>query len=295
MAAMSLAQMFPDFVHPQVPLGPYTTLRLGGPAEFLAQPRSVAELAALMKAAADQRQPVRVLGIGSNVLVSDEGVSGVVVRLSEPAFLQINLDPPRVQAGGGTPLMALIRESASHRLSGLETLVGIRATVGGALRVNAGDRNGEIGQYTRRVQVLDRDFQAVWREHDELKFGEKSSNLDDPVILSAEFELERDTADAIVKRMRKAWIMRQSRQPSVQEPAARLFRDPRGLTATALIERAGLAQAKVGQARLSERNANYVVTSPGATSRDVLRLIDLVRSKVRESSGIQLDLDLQIW
>lgn len=295
MAAMSLAQMFPDFVHPQVPLGPYTTLRLGGPAEFLAQPRSVAELAALMKAAADQSQPVRVLGIGSNVLVSDEGVSGVVVRLSEPAFLQINLDPPRVQAGGGTPLMALIRESASHRLSGLETLVGIRATVGGALRVNAGDRNGEIGQYTRRVQVLDRDFQAVWREHDELKFGEKSSNLDDPVILSAEFELERDTADAIVKRMRKAWIMRQSRQPSVQEPAARLFRDPRGLTATALIERAGLAQAKVGQARLSERNANYVVTSPGATSRDVLRLIDLVRSKVRESSGIQLDLDLQIW
>lgn len=287
--------MFPDFVQPQVPLGPHTTLRLGGPAEFLAQPRSVAELAALMKAAADQRQPVRVLGIGSNVLVSDDGVSGVVVRLSEPAFLQIDVEPPRIRAGSGTPLMALIRESASHRLSGLETLVGIRATVGGALRVNAGDRNGEIGQYTRRVQVLDRDLQAVWREHDELKFGEKSSNLDDPVILSAEFELESDTADAIVKRMRKAWIMRQSRQPLMQEPAARLFRDPRGLTATALIERAGLAQAKVGQARLSERNANYVVTSPGATSRDVLRLIDLVRSKVRESSGIQLDLDLQIW
>ncbi len=295
MGMMSLAQRFSEFVQPGVPLAPYTTLRLGGPAEYLAQPRSVAELADLMKAAADQRLPTRVLGLGSNVLVSDEGVKGVVIRLSEPAFRQIDIEGTRVRVGSGTPLMDLIRESTLRRLSGLETLVGIRATVGGALRVNAGDRTGEIGQYARRVQVLDRDFQAVWREHDELKFGEQSSNLDDPVILSAEFELDIDSADAIVKRMRKAWILRQSRQPSVHEPTARLFRDPRGLTAAALIERAELAQAKVGQARLSERHANYVVTSLGATSRDVLRLLEMIRSKVRESSGLQLDLDLQIW
>jgi UDP-N-acetylmuramate dehydrogenase len=292
---MSLANQFPDFVRAQVPLAPLTTLGVGGPAEFLAQPRSVMELTALLQAAAERQSPVRILGIGSNVLIADEGVSGVIVRLCEPDFTRVEVEPPRVRAGSGTLLMTLIRESASRGLAGLETLVGITATVGGALRVNAGDRSGEIGQYARRVLVLDRQFQAVWREHDELKFGEKSSNLDDPVILSAEFELDTDSREAIVKRLRKAWILRQSRQPYLHESSARLFRDPKGMTATAVIDRAGLTQTKVGAARLSERNPNYVVTSTGATARDVLRLIDLVRSKVRESSGIELELDLQIW
>jgi UDP-N-acetylmuramate dehydrogenase len=292
---MSLAQQFPEFVRADAPLAPLTTLRVGGSAEYLAQPRTISDLVALMQAAAERHLPVRVLGIGSNVLISDDGVRGVIVRLCESGFTHVRVEPPRVAAGSGTPLITLIREAASRGLAGLETLVGIAATVGGALRVNAGDRSGEIGQYARRVFVLDRHGQAVWREHDDLKFGEKTSNLDDPVILSAEFELETDSPEAIVKRLRKSWILRQSRQPYPHESSARLFRDPKGLSATAVIDRAGLKEAKVGQARLSERNANYVVTSPGATARDVSRLIDLVRSKVRESSGISLELDLQIW
>src|SRR5437764_1471317 len=131
MTAMKLADAFPEIVRAQEPLGPYTLLRLGGKAEHLAQPRSVEELAAVMKFAAEHKVPVRVLGIGSNVLVRDEGVSGIVLRLAAPAFARIEVDKRKVRAGGGAALSALISESARHNLAGLETLVGIPATVGG--------------------------------------------------------------------------------------------------------------------------------------------------------------------
>jgi UDP-N-acetylmuramate dehydrogenase len=291
----TLLESFPEIVRPNEPLGPFTLLRVGGKAENLVQPRAVEELAAVMKFAADNKIPVRVLGIGSNVLVRDEGVSGIVLKLTAPAFSKVDVEGRKVRAGGGAALSELISESARRNLAGLETLVGIPATVGGALRVNAGDRSGEIGQYVRRVQVLDGRHAAVWREHDELRFGEHQSNLDDPVILGAEFELDIDKPDAIVKRMRRAWIMRMSTQPYSFESAARAFKDPRGLQASALIDAAGMGKTKVGKAALSDRNSNYVVASSGATARDVLRLLDLVRSKVRENSGTQLENEITIW
>jgi len=295
MMAMTLAQTFPDIVRAAAPLAPHTLLKLGGPAEWFAEPRSVEELAAVMRAAGEAKLAVRVLGIGSNVLVPDDGVSGLVLRLTAPAFGKVEIDGRRARAGGGAALIALISEAARRNLAGLETLVGIPATVGGALRVNAGDRSGEIGQYVRRVEVLDGSHRAAWREHDDLRFGVNESNLDDPVILGAEFELEFDKPEAIVKRIRRAWIMRKASQPYTFEAAAKLFRDPRGLQASALIDKAALGKTKVGKAALSERNSNYVVAAPGATARDVLRLIDLMRSKVKDSSGVTLESEITIW
>ncbi len=295
MSRMTLSEAFPEIVRSKEPLAPYTLLRLGGPAEFLAQPRSVVELAGLLGHAAQQRMPVRVLGVGSNVLVRDEGVSGLVLRLCAPIFTTIEVDGRKVRAGSGAALSALISEAARHNLAGLETLVGISATVGGAVRCNAGDRTGEIGQYVRRVAVLDSRHQSVWREHDELRFSENHSNLDDPVIVTAEFELDADQADAIVKRMRKAWILRKAAQPYSFEAAGRIFKNPRGLQAAALIEAAGLKKTRVGGAEVSERNANYIVAGPGTTARDVLRLIELIQAKVREASGVSLERDILIW
>ena len=295
MFVMTLADAYPEFVRTQEPLGPFTLLRVGGKAEFLAQPRSLAELTALMKAAAEKRLPVRVLGVGSNVLVRDEGVSGVVLRLCEAAFTRIEVAGRKVRVGGGAPLSKLISEATQHNLAGLETLVGISATVGGALRCNAGDRTGEIGEYVRRVEVLDDRHNSVWREHDELRFGTHQSNLDDPVILGAEFELDQDKPENIVKRMRKAWIQRKANQPFSYEAAARMFENPRGHQAAALIEQAGLTKSKVGGATISERNANYVVAGPNATARDVLRLIDLVQSKITETYSVQLEREIVIW
>jgi UDP-N-acetylmuramate dehydrogenase len=286
---------FADIVKRDEPLGPYTYLKIGGPAEMLIQPRSREELAAVVRRCAQHHIPMRVLGGGCNVLVRDEGVRGAVVRLNAPAFTEIQVQGRRVRAGAGASLAALISHAARHGLAGLEALVGIPGTVGGALRCNAGDRSGQLGQYIRQVEVLDGRGEAQLRERDELRAGLGWSSLDDPVVLAADFELEADRADDIVKRMRKAWIQRMASQPLRYQSAGRLFKNPRGFSAAALIEQAGLARTRVGGAEVSERDASFVVAQPGTSARDVLRLIDLIRTRVRERFNTELDLEIAVW
>ena len=262
---------------------------------MLVQPRSLDELSGVVGLCFQKKIPIRVLGGGCNILVRDEGVRGVVLRLNEPAFTQITVQGKRVRAGAGTALSAFISEAARHGLAGLETLVGIPGSIGGALRSNAGDRSGEIGQHVRLVEVLDERGQLQVRERDELRFAHRWSNLDDPVLLAAEFELEKDQTDSIVKRLRKAWILRKAGQPLTFQPAGRMFKDPRGLSAAALISQAGLAGTHVGGAEVSDRDANFIVAQQGTSSRDVLRLIDLVRSRVKEQTGIDLEQEITVW
>jgi UDP-N-acetylmuramate dehydrogenase len=292
---MAALDEFHEILQRNAPLAPYTHLKLGGPAELLAQPRSLDELSRLVRACFEARVPLRVLGCGCNMLVRDEGVPGLVLRLSEPAFTRIDVQGNLVRAGTGASVAALISASARHGLAGLEALVGIPGTVGGALRTNAGDRAGDIGQYVRSVEVLDSHGQVQVRHRDELQFGDRASNLDDPVLLAAEFALQPDAADAIVKRMRKAWILRKQAQPAAFQAAGRIFKNPRGLSASALIAQAGLEKTRVGGAEVSDRDANYIVVHPGATSRDVLRLIDLVRARVQERFDVRLEQEIAVW
>ncbi len=292
---MSGLDEFAEIVKPNEPLAPYTYFKLGGPAETLVQPRSREELAAVVRRCRQEHIPLRVLGGGCNLLVREEGVRGAVLRLSEPAFTAIRVEGKKVHAGTGAPLSALISQAARHNLAGFESLVGIPGTVGGGLRVNAGDRSGEIGQYVRRVEVMDENGEIEARERDELRFDYRWSNLDDPVLLAADFELDADDADAIVKRMRKAWIQRKATQPLSFQAAGRIFKDPRGLSAASLIEQANLVKTRVGGAEVSDRNGNFIIAHPGATSRDVLRLIDLVRARIRERFSVDLELEIAVW
>jgi UDP-N-acetylmuramate dehydrogenase len=286
---------FADIVKRNEPLAPYTHLKLGGPAEMLVQPRSHDELSRVVRRCYQDRIPLRVLGSGCNLLVRDEGVSGVVLRLTEPAFTTISVEGNGVRAGTGAAVSALISQAARHNLAGLETLVGIPGSVGGALRCNAGDRTGDIGQFVRLVEVLDSQGNIQVRDRDELRFSEHASNLDDPVLLTAEFALDRDDPDSIVKRMRRAWIMRKASLPPSYQAAGRIFKNPRGLSAAALIEQAGLARQRVGGAEVSDRDPNYFVVLHGAKGADVLRLIDLVRARVKERFNVNLEQELTVW
>ncbi len=294
-AALPHLADFSDIVKPNEPLAPYTYFKVGGPAEALVQPRSAEELGAVVHRCLQQNIPLRVLGGGCNILVRDEGVGGVVVRLSAAAFTQTSVEGKRVRAGSGATLSALISEAARHALAGLETLVGTPGTVGGALRHNSGDRSGEIGQYAAAVEVIDSAGQLQTRERDELRLAYRWTNLDDPVFVSAIFELEQDNPGDIVKRMRKAWIQRKASQPFSFQAAGRIFKNPRGLSAAALIEQAELPGARVGGAEVSERDANFIIAHPGARSRDILRLIDMIRSRVQECFHVDLELDISVW
>jgi UDP-N-acetylmuramate dehydrogenase len=292
---MGLHNRFAEIIRTEESLAPHTHLRIGGPAELFISPRSPEELAALVAASSAEQVPLRILGSGSKLLVRDEGVRGAVVRLSAPAFHEVQIDGRRVRAGAGASLFDVIAETAVAGLGGLESLVGLPGTLGGAVRCNAGDRWGEIADFVLRVEVLDDRGQVRMRERSDLHFTEHQSDLDDSVILAVEFELEKDSTEAIERRMRKAWIHRKGEMPYSHQAAVRAFKQPRGITAASLIERSGLAKGKVGTAEISERNANYVVAPPGTTARDVLQLVELVQNRVRDKCGVQLDRELIIW
>jgi UDP-N-acetylmuramate dehydrogenase len=270
-------------------------LRIGGPAEIYATPRAPDELRRLIQRCHETQVPCRLLGAGSNVLVRDEGVRGVVVRLVDPAFSRIDVQGRRLRGGAGASLSAVISAAARHSLAGLETYVGMPGTVGGAVRTNTGSRSESILQWVRELQVLDFAKGVQVRQRGEWSVQPDGLELDEGLIVGVEFELDQDDPDAILKRMRKDWINRKAQQPLSFQAAARLFRDPRGGQAEQWIEQAGLKGTRVGKVELSDRHPNYVVAQPGATARDVLRLIDLVRGRVNERFGQMLQLHLEVW
>ncbi|QDT55671.1 UDP-N-acetylenolpyruvoylglucosamine reductase MurB [Caulifigura coniformis] len=292
---MTSLDAFREILRQDESLAPQTWLRIGGPAQYLAEPRNAAELESLLKACATEELPVHVLGSGSNVLVRDEGVSGVVVKLTAPDFARISIEGTTARAGCGVLLSHLVVETVGAGLAGMETLVGIPGTLGGAIRGNAGGRSGEIGQFIRSITVLSSTGQKFVRTADELSFAYRSSGISDLIILEAELELTKDDPEEIARRMRKLWIMKKSTQPLSFQSAGCIFKNPRGLSAGALIEQAGLKGTRVGQCEVSDRHGNFIVTYEGATSADVLRLIDLIRTKVAEKHGIDLELEIQVW
>jgi UDP-N-acetylmuramate dehydrogenase len=284
-----------DIVQPNAPLAAYTHFKLGGPAEALVEPRNRNELGLVVRRCFENHVPLHVLGGGTNILIRDVGVRGVVLRLSAPAFTQVEVEGQRLRAGGGAALSAAIATAAHHALSGLEGLVGTLGTVGGALRRNAADRSGEIGQFVLQVEVVDPAGKIQVRDRDELRFGDRWTNLDDPVLVAADFELEKDASADIVKRMRKAWIQRKAAQPFSFQAAGRIFKNPRGLSAASLIDQAGLTGTRVGSAEVSERDPNFIIAQPGASASDVLRLIEVIRTRVQESFHLELELDISVW
>lgn len=292
---MSSLDAFSDILRRDEPLAPHTWLKVGGPAQFFAEPRHPEELAALVRQCHAQGLPIRVLGAGSNVLVRDEGVSGVVLHLSADAFMQIEVEGTHVRAGAAAPLSAVISRAVKAELAGLETLAGIPGTIGGALRGNAGGRSGDIGQFVHSVRVMTATGEVFDRRGDELAFAYRSSSINEPVILEGVFALRHEPPESITRRMRKLWIMKKATQPLSFQSAGCVFKNPRGISAGALIEQAGLKGTRIGGAEVSDRHANFIVTDQSATADDVLRLIDLMRSRVAERFGVDLELEIQIW
>jgi UDP-N-acetylmuramate dehydrogenase len=205
----------------------------------------------------------------------------------------VNVQGRRVHAGSGAALSAVISQAAHQGLAGLETLVGIPGTVGGALRHEIGDRAPDIISFLRGLEFIDGDGRRRQLGADELAAG--PAVLEEGITVALELELDADSSDAIVKRMQKAWIQRKATQPFSFQAAVRIFKDPRGLAATTLIDQAGLGGARVGGAQLSERNPNYLIVHQGGTARDVLRLMDMVRTQVRERFQVNLVNELTVW
>lgn len=293
---MSWCSDFEEIVRAEVPLRTYTWYQLGGPARWFCVPRDERELAAVLRRIREDRIPWRVLGGGANVVVRDEGFDGVVIHLRGPVFEKVEFVDEVVYTGAGADLPKLTRATIKRGLVGLEALAGIPGTVGGAVRMNAGGRHGEIGGLVREVRVLEPNGEIVARRAAEVGFAYRRTNLDGCVVLGVRLGLQREDAEWALERHRQIWNEKHENQPSIAARSSGcIFKNPPGQSAGRLLDEAGLKGVRVGGAEISTRHANFIVAGDDATADDVLKLIQLAKERVREARGVELQPEVDIW
>ncbi len=291
---MSFPEDLIHLVRTDEPLGPLVWLGIGGPARFFAEPVDISEVSLLVQSARNQGLPVRILGGGSNVLVREAGVDGLVISLAG-ATNSIKIDGTRMIAGSAVKLSHAVIKSVGEGLGGLEHLVGIPGTVGGAVVGNASSVGRDIGSVVESVTVLDADGKTRSLSQLEAGFSHRKSSLAGLTVLSVVFQLEARDSTALTKRMQKLWIGRNASRPATEPRIAVPFVDPDGMPAKELIQSVGLAGLREGNAALDAQHPHFLVAHSGATSDQCLRLIERVREQVLLQTGVDLQLNLHIW
>ena len=295
---MKLASPFSGLetiVAENVPLAPHTWYKIGGPARWFIRPRNPDELREAAGRCVENGIPIYVLGLGANLLVSDAGVNGAVFRLDDEYWRQVSFNGNVVEAGAGADIQKLVLKTARQGLTGLECLAGIPGTVGGAVRMNAGGKFGDIGARVNRVAVMDLAGNYFERLKDDLVFEYRGTNIAAPFIVGATFHLDEEDADRLAKRLKEIWMFKRNSQPLNTKNAGCVFKNPRGLSAGALIDQAGFKGLRVGGAEVSTKHANFIVAHAGCRADDVLKLIKIVREKVYEKNRIDLESEVKIW
>lgn len=288
----------PAAVERDYPLARLTTVRAGGPAEFFARPESERELVGLLRWASEERHAVEVVGSGSNLLVADGGVRGLVLKLAG-SLAGIERDGTRVVCGGGARLPSASAKVAGWGLAGLEFGINIPGTVGGAVRMNANAYGGELARCLDWVDIaaaggLDR------RPPGELGFAYRRSNLEPgEVVARAGFRLAEDESAAVKQRMAAMREKRREAQPSGIKTFGSTFKNPgdpaaEGRTAGQLLEAAGCQGLQVGGARFSPKHANFVENAGEATTADILELMAEGRRRAHERFGVVLEPEVQV-
>jgi UDP-N-acetylmuramate dehydrogenase len=284
-----------EIIEEHAPLAPLTWYRIGGPARYLVRPRSVEELQEAARRCAENDLPIYVLGLGANLLVGDAGVDGAVFRLDAEFWRRVKIDGESVDVGAGADLQKLLLRTVRGGLAGIESLAGIPGTVGGGIRMNAGGKFGDIGSVVTRVNVMDTNGEVFDRLKDDLIFDYRSTNISAKFILGATLQLTSDDPDQIMRKTKEIWMYKRNTQPLNTKNCGCIFKNPRGLSAGAVIDQAGLKGMRVGGAEVSDKHANFVIAHPGCKADDVMKLVKLIREKVWDKRQIELESEVQIW
>jgi UDP-N-acetylmuramate dehydrogenase len=292
-------------------LSKHTSLRIGGPADILVFPEDAVSLKNVFKAAQKEMIPVFVMGAGTNLLISDEGMGGIVVSMRAFKNIEIirnaqNIVPEEMLKNGSAKPVALFVESGKtlagvlefareHGLSGIEQLAGIPGTFGGALSMNAGSFGVEIKDVVLSVALMRMDGEIVVMDRSSLEFFYRGSNIpEDDVILSGNILLGQDSKEKISEQTREYSEKKRSTQPLGKASAGCVFKNPAGISAGRLIEESGCKGMTVGDVEVSTVHANYFINKGQASCRDFLKLMNEVRGKVKESSGVTLEHEIRI-
>lgn len=277
------------------PMSRHTSFKIGGSADALVMPRSEEELMRVVSYCQGFQLPYYIIGQGTNLLVRDGGVRGVVIKLASPLD-SIAFDGLQVEAGAGATLRDLSWRAMEKGLSGLEFACGIPGSVGGAVCMNAGAYDGEMKDVVVSVRVLnEKGIVEVW-DASRINFGYRSSALQgsQSIVLSATFTLKPDSPEAIRARMEDYDRRRQSRQPLDLPSAGSVFRRPPGRFVGPMIEGLGLKGYRVNDAQVSEKHAGFIVNRGQAKAADVLKLVEIIREKVMEKFQVWLELEIKV-
>ena len=284
-----------EIVTENEPLAPHTWYKIGGPARWYVQPRSAEELAEATRRCAENEISVYVLGLGANLLVGDQGVNGAVFKLDAEHWRTVKFAQDSVEVGAGVDMQKLVLRTVRQGLAGIECLAGIPGTIGGGIRMNAGGKFGDIGAVVTKVQVMDHEGTPFERTKDDLVFDYRSTNIAAKFILGATMELDEDDPERIMRRTKEIWMYKRNSQPLNTKNAGCIFKNPRGLSAGALIDQAGLKGMRVGGAEVSAKHANFIIAHPGCKADDVMRLVNIIREKVFDKNEIHLESEVKIW
>ena len=291
------------------PLGPHTWFGIGGSADLLIRPNTLEALSALARRCRRDGMPLRVLGSGANLLVDDEGVDGVVVKLDTEAFRRVEFNADggieRMRVHGGASMERLVQECARRGLRGLEPMSGIPASLGGAIRMNAGGKFGAIGDAVDAVAVVGEDGELRVYPRSELEFGYRSTNLPSGTIAWASLRVEPDDPIACRDRVKEIFAYKKSTQPMSANSAGCMFRNPvmpdgTRESAGRLIDRAGLKGHRVGSAFVSTEHGNFLAVDRGDAGRlgrtdDLRALVDHVQRAVERAFGVRLETEVVFW
>ena len=292
---MSIFDDLESIVKEDYSLAKHTWYGLGGPADYFIKPQTTQQLADVARRCIANSIPIHVLGFGSNLLIGDEGVRGAVIKLESEQFSQTEFDGQRVIAWAGAELSKLVLLCTQKGLSGIEGLTGIPGSIGGAIRMNAGGNFGDIGSVVESVTLMDNEGNIFEKRKPELVFDYRNVNITARFILSADLRLTSADPEQILRTVKETWMYKKNNQPLNTKNAGCIFRNPRGMSAGAMIDRAGLKGLQIGGATVSEKHANFFIAGKDCTSKDVLRLIDVVKDRVKEKFNVDLELEIEVW
>ncbi len=291
-----LNENMPGCFRENEPMKAHTSFRIGGPADILVIPSDANQLEKVVTEARTEGIPLTIIGNGSNVLVKDKGIRGVVVKLGN-ALKSMECSGDKLTAEAGVSLAAIANKAAACGLTGLEFAVGIPGSLGGAVFMNAGAYDGEMCKVVAQVTVLTSDGKIEVLSNEDLEFGYRHSSIQDngAIIISVEMQLAIGDINEIRAKMADFTNRRTTKQPLDIPNAGSMFRRPPGYYAGTLIEEAGLKGYMVGDAQVSTKHAGFVVNVGNATAADVLRLIGEVQEKVYAHAGVRLEPEVRIY
>jgi len=278
-----------------VPLQKYTSFRIGGSAEIFVEPLGVLELKRVLQFCKDEQKKVFIFGKGTNLLVGDNGVDGVVIHLGGINFKNVERDGRYVVSGAGVNLPKLIRTVALSGFGGLEALAGIPGTVGGAVMMNAGGKYGDISDTIRSLTTMAFDGTIIKYTREDVGFEYRGCNLSEQIVIEVEFELNESKIEVVLEKMDEIYNEKQESQPLGTFNAGSIFKNTSQYKAAELIDKANLKGLKVGGAVVSEKHANFIVNTGSATSTDILELIKIIKEAIKKKYDVSLEEEIHIW